>query len=212
MKYPIPTGSLGTLKRIFYGGDAFPERQEIESHLAPVRLVQQYGMTECGQISMGTTANAGYLLPGIEAKVEFNGVKLYPGEQGRLWVRGDGVVTTVRGKDRFADTGDIGFFDSDNRLHLVGREKDITKCPGVREVAVVGKPERTYGHVPVAFVVMDPPRDANAIIAFVGKLAPEWYMPIHDVIFVPELPRTPITAKVIAYTVENHTKCKGKRN
>ncbi|EFJ09941.1 hypothetical protein SELMODRAFT_73101, partial [Selaginella moellendorffii] len=63
----------------------------------------------------------------------------------------------------------IGFFDSDNRLHLVGREKDIIKvkgnqvpcqlleaialqCPGVREVAVVGKPERTYGHVPVAFV------------------------------------------------------------
>ena len=67
-------------------------------------------------------------------------------------------------------TGDLGRFDDDRFLTLVGRKKDviisggcniyprdleevIARHPDVLDVAIVGVPSREWGETPVAFVV-----------------------------------------------------------
>jgi malonyl-CoA/methylmalonyl-CoA synthetase len=72
--------------------------------------------------------------------------------------------------DGFFVTGDLGRFDADGYLHIVGRGKDlvitggynvypkevemaIDALPGVRESAVIGVPHPDLGEVPLAVVV-----------------------------------------------------------
>jgi acyl-CoA synthetase (AMP-forming)/AMP-acid ligase II len=95
---------------------------------------------------------------------------------GEVCVRGPAVIGRYeqhRGTDSFQDgwfrTGDLGYFDKEGYLFLVGRSKDviirggenifpvriesvILQYPGVSEVAVVGKPDPLYGEAVVAFV------------------------------------------------------------
>ncbi|MGH9362161.1 MAG: AMP-binding protein, partial [Thermoanaerobaculia bacterium] len=45
-------------------------------------------------------------------------------------------------------------------------EEVLLSCPGVREVAVVGRPDAEWGEVPVAFVVADGELDEPALLAY----------------------------------------------
>lgn len=101
------------------------------------------------------------------------------GEVGEILVRGDSVMSgywrspeataaTLRGG--WLHTGDIGVFDSDNFLTLKDRSKDLiisgganiypreveevlVRHPGVAEASVIGRPDRDWGEVVVAYVV-----------------------------------------------------------
>ncbi|KAH0822058.1 hypothetical protein GEV33_000733 [Tenebrio molitor] len=72
----------------------------------------------------------------------------------------------------FVRTGDIGYYDDDGVVYVVGRSKDIIKYksfqvspvelenilvkhPQVKDAVVVGKTDRKCGEVPVAFVVRE---------------------------------------------------------
>ena len=107
------------------------------------------------------------------------------GEAGEILVRGDVVMAgywrnpeataeTLRGG--WLHTGDIGSFDEEGYLTLRDRSKDliisggmniypreveeaILRHPGVRAVAVVGRPDPEWGEAVVAFVV---PADGGA--------------------------------------------------
>ncbi len=110
------------------------------------------------------------------------------GEAGELLVQAaatlkryykDETLTRSSLQGGFFRTGDLGFRDARGFYHLTGRIKDIiirgganiapaevegviVRCPGVQSAAVIGVSDRTYGEVPVAFVV---PRHGTTVTA-----------------------------------------------
>lgn len=85
---------------------------------------------------------------------------------------GDGKRTGEAFHDGWFRTGDLGYVDEDGYLFLVGRSKDIIvsgginiypaeiedvirSMPGVREVAVAGIPDETWGESVKAVLVLD---------------------------------------------------------
>jgi len=119
------------------------------------------------------------------------GRELPPGEIGEVLVRGETVMpgywrqpeasaTALRGG--WLWTGDMGVLNASGLLTLKDRSKDLIisggsniypreveevllAAPGVREVAVVGRPDREWGEIVVAFVVADAGVDAAALDA-----------------------------------------------
>lgn len=109
-----------------------------------------------------------------------NGFQVEPGQIGEVIVRGNSVMdgywknpdaTTNALKDGWLYTGDLGSFDEDGFLTLKDRSKDmlisggsniypreieevLLTHPQINEVSVVGKPDREWGELVVAFVVI----------------------------------------------------------
>jgi malonyl-CoA/methylmalonyl-CoA synthetase len=109
--------------------------------------------------------------------------------------------------DRFFKTGDVGRFDANGYLSIVGRSKDLIisggynvypkeiesyldELPGVLESAVVGIPDRDFGESVAAVVVAKPgaPLDAANIIASLKAQIAGFKVP-KRVLLVDELPR-----------------------
>jgi malonyl-CoA/methylmalonyl-CoA synthetase len=151
----------------------------------------------------------GLPLPGVS-------LRLAP-EDGEVQVRGPNVLRGYDGRpDADADaftadgwfrTGDLGELDTDGHLRLVGRSKEliisggfnvhpreveevVAEFPGVREVAVVGRPSARWGEAVTAVVVPDGRAaiDVEGLRAFAAeRLAP--YKVPKAVEFVDDLPR-----------------------
>jgi malonyl-CoA/methylmalonyl-CoA synthetase len=153
-------------------------------------ILERYGMTETGM----NTSNpyngqrvpgcVGAGLPGVEVRVTDpeSGNDVPRGEIGMIEVRGPNVFTgywrkhgatreSFRG-DGFFITGDLGRMDTDDRVWIVGRGKDVVitggynvypkeveleldALAGVKESAVIGVPHRDFGEAVVAVVVPD---------------------------------------------------------
>jgi long-chain acyl-CoA synthetase len=151
-------------------------------------FVQVYGATICGRISAlsGPDLDAradtlGRVLPHVLLQMVNDDDQVLPlGEAGAIRVRSPGMARSVYGRsatgsgDSFnggwAYPGDIGAFDEDGFLHLLGRTSDliirgganvhpsevehvISDCAGVQEVAVVGFTKLPEGEEIAAFVV-----------------------------------------------------------
>ncbi|WP_158884486.1 acyl-CoA synthetase [Amycolatopsis anabasis] len=123
--------------------------------------------------------------------------------------------------DGLLSSGDIGHFDASGRLFVDGRDDDMIVSGGenvfpgeiedllaaredVLEAAVIGVPDREFGHRLRAFVVPAPDRtlDAEEIKAYVkGNLAR--YKVPRDVVFLAELPRN-ATGKLLRARLRTH--------
>jgi long-chain acyl-CoA synthetase len=138
--------------------------------------------------------------------------ELPAGESGEILCRGDVVMSgywrnpeanaaTLR--DGWLHTGDVGAFDADGYLTLKDRSKDLIisggsnvypreveevllKHPHVREASVIGRPDREWGEIVVAYVVGDAKADELDALCL-GEIA-RFKRP-KDYVFVPALPK-----------------------
>ncbi|MDQ0571849.1 long-chain acyl-CoA synthetase [Variovorax paradoxus] len=127
---------------------------------------------------------AGYLVEGGEARiVGADGNDVAPGDTGEIWLRGPGLMlgyfrdaaatAQVMRPGGWYASGDLGRFDADGALFVVGRLKEmiirsgfnvypaeietvIGRFEGVHLCAVVGVPEADGNEQIVAFVEMKP--------------------------------------------------------
>jgi acyl-CoA synthetase (AMP-forming)/AMP-acid ligase II len=133
-------------------------------------------------------ASAGYARPGMDVQVLGDDGRALPtGEVGEACVRGPAVMlgywnrpeaTAEALRDGWLHTGDLGRLDDHGYLYLLDRAKDLiisggsnvyaveveaalTDHPLVREVAVVGLPDRTWGELVAAVVVSDSPGEST---------------------------------------------------
>ncbi len=183
-------------------------------------ILERYGMTEtnmntsnpyAGERRAGTVGRA---LPGVEARVcGEDGREVAAGGVGTVEVRGPNVfrgywnmpekTAAELRPDGFFITGDLGQFDAEGYLTIVGRAKDliitggfnvypkevemaIDALPGVVESAVVGVPHPDFGEAVVA-VVVGTSTAAEVLAGLAGVLA-RFKQPKH-VAVVADLPR-----------------------
>jgi len=155
-------------------------------------VLERYGMTETTMITSNPLdgdrrpGSVGPPLPGVEVRVaNEHGAALATGEVGGVEVRGPNVFAgywkrpelsaTEFTPDGFFRTGDLGCFDEDGYLRLVGRSKDLVisgglnvypveveevldAIDGVLESAVIGVADHDFGEAVVAVVVAEPGR------------------------------------------------------
>jgi len=176
------------------------------------RVLERYGMTETlmnasnpyeGERRPGSV---GIPLPMVDiqlwedsSEITVRGPNIFPG----YWERVDAT------RDAFSDdwfhTGDIGSWDDDGYLTIVGRSKELIisggfnvyprevedvllQHPSVREVAVIGTPSDEWGETVTAVVVGEGPPDERALLEFAAEQLASFKRP-RIVRYVDELPR-----------------------
>ena len=197
--------------RVFISGSA-PLRAETHAAFerrTGHRILERYGMSEAGMMASNPidgerrAGAVGFPLPGVELRIvdEKSGEELPRGKVGAIEVRGPNVfkgywrmpekTRDAFRADGFFTTGDLGKFDADGYLRIVGRASDmivtgglnlyppeveaaINALPGVLESAVVGAPHPDFGEGAVAFIVAEQgasPTEAEVIAALRKTLA-----------------------------------------
>jgi fatty-acyl-CoA synthase len=154
-----------------------------------------------------------------EARVaDEGGQEVPPNEVGELWFRGPhvsaGYWNNPQATDEAIDskgwfhTGDMATRDEDGFYYIAGRgkdmfisggvnvypaeiEKQLLQHRGVRDAAVVGVQDQTWGEVGVAFVVLaaDQAVTAEQLAAFLAVRLARYKVP-RQFVFLEELPRT----------------------
>lgn len=176
------------------------------------RILERYGMTETlmnvsnpydGERRPGTV---GFALPGVELllaegtdEILLRGPNVMPG----YWNRPEATADAFTA-DGWLLSGDVGSFDADGYLSIVGRRKELIisggynvyprevedvlrSHPGVVDAAVVGFPDPTWGERVTAFVEGRDVTEQALLTLSAEQLAP--YKRPKQVIFVDELTR-----------------------
>lgn len=172
--------------------------------------------------------SVGIPMPGVDVRiVDDTGAPVATGEQGEIVIAGPQVCAGYRDRpDETAHalqpdglhTGDIGIQDREGWVYVVDRKKDLIIVsgykvwprdvedvlyahPGVREAAVVGRPDPYRGETLVAFVTPRPDVeiDAAALRAWCRPRLSAYKVPT-EFVLVAELPKT-ATGKILRRTL-----------
>ena len=167
---------------------------------------------------VGAIGKAGY---GWEVKIaDEKGNEVNRGEVGELYVNGPGVMTCYYHdekatsetlKDGWLLTGDMAQEDEDGFIYLVDRKKDVIisggenlypvqiedflrSHPAIKDVAVIGLPDKRLGEIAAAIISVKEGQNCTEqdIVTFCQKL-PRYKRP-HKIIFA-DVPRNP-TGKI----------------
>ncbi|XP_066902502.1 uncharacterized protein [Halyomorpha halys] len=168
--------------------------------------------------------SVGHIVPNTEIKIvdtETGKIKdsSTPGE---ICVRGPQVMDGYHKNeqatketiiDGWLHTGDVGYFDKDGQMFIVDRIKELIKVkgfqvapleleeilrehPGVADCGVVGRPDKRFGEVPVAFVVPSKKKPTTKELQdYVAAKVAE-YKQISEVVFIEAIPKN-LTGKIL---------------
>jgi len=166
----------------------------------------------------------GVPIPHVEVSIQDDSGRLLgPNEIGELCVRGGNVMlgywknpeaTAEVMRNDWLLTGDIGYRDAEGYYFITDRKKDMLlvngsnvypreieevlyQYPGVKEAAVIGKPDSRKGEQPVAFVSLNDSvtLDEKGVHQFLRKHLADYKVP-RRVIVLPMLPRN-ATGKIL---------------
>ncbi|QTX04173.1 class I adenylate-forming enzyme family protein [Agromyces archimandritae] len=130
-----------------------------------------------GELAVADPATGQALAPGETGEVLIRGPQRFAG----YW-RDEASTAAAITADGWYRSGDVGRIDEDGFVRLVDRVKDVVISggeniypaelevvlaahPAVADVAVVGRPDETWGEVPIAFVVAAPGTAAEGLEA-----------------------------------------------
>ncbi|MBU0729453.1 MAG: acyl--CoA ligase [Proteobacteria bacterium] len=185
----ITAWTTKNLHQIFVGTAPLPQtvRNAFETVFGVI-CRESYGMTEVLLVSCQVEedgfcdGSVGRVLDGVEIQTRnAAGHDLTPGEEGELWLRSPYMLIEYRigecGEpqqpflDEWLPTGDLGRIDSQGRLYITGRLKDLIihgginvspravedvliSHPEVSEAAVLGKAHPFWGEEVIAFIAL----------------------------------------------------------
>lgn len=215
-------GDFESVRIMVPGADKTPDwLQEAYRQKHNLELLEGYGTTETSPVIATNTLTAhrigsvGRVMPSVRVKiVDVNtGAELDRGEDGKILVKGDSVMkgyfddiesTSMRIRDGWYDTGDMGMLDEDDFLWHRGRLKRFVKIGGEMvsmvkienvleqlvptgvDVCVVEIPDSRKGARLVAVVTGHVHK--HEIIKKMGKQLPQIAIP-KKIIMFPELPK-----------------------
>jgi fatty-acyl-CoA synthase len=219
---------LKSLRMIMCGGAPVPiSIIEKTMKVCPqVDFIQVYGSTEVGgtvtalekEESIRKIGSCGKpTIHNLISIVDENENPVKTGQTGEIIVKGPSVIkeywnnpqTTRRSiKKGWFFTGDLGRFDEDKFLYVVGRKKDmiisggmniypeeievtLRKHPSIQDCAIIGVPDERWGESILAIVqpVEDKTITEQDVIAYCREYLGSYKKP-KKVTFVPTLPRT----------------------
>ncbi|KAK2576468.1 hypothetical protein KPH14_005799 [Odynerus spinipes] len=188
-KHPAaPSYDFRSVKEVFCGAAPMPKEilKEAKRRLNVSYIRNGYGMTELS-IVVGLSNKSGAnddaiadILPGLQYKI-INPETLEilgPMQRGELCVKGEHSLM-------------LGYYGY--QVSPVELETLLLSNPGIKDVAVIGKPHQESGELPMAFVVKQPNSKLTAreIMDFVKeKVSPQKWLR-GGVRFVDAVPRTP---------------------
>jgi acyl-CoA synthetase (AMP-forming)/AMP-acid ligase II len=207
--------------------------RRVREELPFERILTGYGLTEAGTVTGSrpgddfahVATTVGVPWAGFEVRtVDRDGAETAANEPGEVVVRGETVMreylddpdatSAAIDADGWLHTGDLGAFDADGYLRIVGRIKDMfivggfnaypaeienlmLRHPRIAQVAVIGVPDERLGEVGKAFVVLrpGPPLDEGDVVAWARGRMANYKVP-RTVEFLDELPVN-ATGKVV---------------
>ncbi len=217
------SADLSSLRAVGAGSSDVPLDLIEAFHAKGVPVQQVYGATETCPIAIAQTREEALAAPGsIGRPAPGTEARIAPGT-GEILVRGPNVMagywkdpaaTAAALRDGWFATGDVGRVDEAGRFWFTDRlkhliisggenispaevERVLLTAPGVREGAVVGRPDPRWGEVPVAVVVPGEGFDAARVLAhFEGRLAR--FKHPRAVVTLGALPRTALGKVAVA--------------
>jgi acyl-CoA synthetase (AMP-forming)/AMP-acid ligase II len=241
LEYPdFDNYDLSSLKVAMGASDAMP-KDLLEEVLkrTPASSPQLYGLSEGGCLTYLTPEDSVRKIgssgkPHCQAEIRLmgeDGQDVAPGEVGEIICRGEHQMsfywdmpeeTSKAIRDGWLYTGDLGRFDEDGYIYIVGRKKDmiisggqniypaeiervLLKHPKIADATVVGVPDKEWGEAVLAAVV---PKENltmtdQEVIEYI-KLNLASYNKPRYVQFMEALPRTAATGKVQKAELRNH--------
>lgn len=190
-----------------------------------IPLCQAYGIIEVGLPFVNTEKplekmrSVGKMLPDYQIKIiDSHGQRAKAGEAGEVLLKGpgffDAYVSSAEKKDDVCPdgwfhSGDIGNMDEEGYLYLIGRQKNIINCMGmkifpseveeilnrhpmIKESLVTAKPHNYLHEIPHADIVLKEPDkvpEIGTLIAFCSRQLAPYKIP-RSYKFIRVLPRT----------------------
>ncbi len=160
-------------------------------------ICEYYGAAELGHISYACNQELDQLSVGKP----FPGVKITL-EEDVIWIKSPYIAPAFRPQ---ATVGDLGRFDNQGRLQLIGRKQNIInsggikispeqveqvlrQCPGISEAAVIAADDKLRGKIVCAFIVKNAPNLQNKdVLAFCRDHLTPGHFP-HKLIFLDSMP------------------------